>query len=81
MTVSGISEGRSNILLSFGRLPLSQKTAMISSRGIAPGRSHQDPRTDAARVLSSESLCRIFETVSPPREKARSTSVDVAINK
>ena len=66
------------ILLPFGRLPFSRKTAIISFRGTAPGRSHHAPSTEAARVLSSEREWRIFETVSPPREKALSTSVDVA---
>jgi hypothetical protein len=32
----------------------------------------------AARVDSSESECLILDTVSPPRENDRSTSVDVA---
>ena len=66
------------ILLPFGRLPFSRKTAIISFCGTAPGRSHHAPSTEAARVLSSEREWRIFETVSPPREKALSTSVDVA---
>ena len=74
MTIS-ISE-----LLPFGRLLFSLKTVIISSRGMAPGRSHHAPSTEAARVLSSESECRIFETVRPPRENARSTSVDVAVD-
>jgi hypothetical protein len=34
--------------------------------------------TAAARVDSSDRECLIFETVSPPHEKALSTSVDVA---
>ena len=51
---------------------------MISSQGMAPGKSHHAPSTDAAQVLSSERECRILETVNPPREKARLTSVDVA---
>jgi hypothetical protein len=43
-----------------------------------PGKSHQEPSTEAAHVDSSERECRIFETVNPPREKALSTSVEVA---
>jgi len=65
-------------LLFFGRLPLSLNAAIISSRGTAPGRSHHEPRTEAAWVLSSDSECRILETVRPLREKALSTSVEVA---
>jgi hypothetical protein len=78
MTTSDISEGRDDTLLSFGHLPLSLKTSIISSHGIALDRSHHAPSTDAAWVLSSESECRIFKTVSPPWEKVCSTSVDVA---
>jgi hypothetical protein len=59
-------------------LLLSRRDAIISSRGIAPGSEHQEPKTAAVRTDSSESECRIFETVRPPREKARSASVDVA---
>jgi hypothetical protein len=78
ITTSGSSEPVTVILLSFGRLALSRKTAMTSSCGTAPGKSHQAPRTEAARVVSSESEWRIFDTVSLPREKALSTSVEVA---
>jgi hypothetical protein len=69
------------LLLPLGRLFLSLKTAMISSRGMALGKLHQAPRTVAARELWSESECHIFETVKPPRENARSASVDVAVYK
>jgi hypothetical protein len=51
---------------------------MISLCKTAPGNSHHDPRTEAARVDSSESEWRILDTVRPPREKARSTSVELA---
>ena len=68
-------------LLFFGRLPLSLNTVIISSRGTAPGKSHHEPSTDAAHVLSSDSECRILDTVRPPQEKALSTSVDVARRK
>jgi hypothetical protein len=78
ITTSASSEPVTVILLPFGRLALSRKTAMTSSRGTAPGKSHHAPRTEAAHVLSSESEWRIFDTVSPPREKALSTSVEVA---
>ena len=79
-TISDISEGRDNMLLSFGCLPLSLKTSIISSRGTAPARSHHAPSTDTAQVLSDESECCIFKTVNLPWEKACSTSVDVAVN-
>ena len=48
--------------------------------GIKPGKVHHDPRTVAAWVDSSERECRILDTVSPPCENARSTSVEVANN-
>jgi hypothetical protein len=64
--------------LPFGHLALLSNTVMISSFGIAPGREHHDPKTEAARTDSSEREWRILETVKPPWEKARSTSVDVA---
>jgi len=60
------------------RLLLSLKASIISSRGIVPEKSHQEPMTAAARVDSSDRECLIFETVSPPHEKALSTSVDIA---
>jgi hypothetical protein len=60
------------------RLLLSLKIVIISSLGIAPGKSHHEPNTQAARVDSSDSECLILDTVSPPFENARSTSVDVA---
>jgi hypothetical protein len=75
------SEPVTEALLPFGRLPLSRKTAIISSHGTAPCKLHHAPRTEAAHVLSSEREWRIFDTVSPPREKARSTSVEVAKHK
>jgi hypothetical protein len=60
------------------RVLLSLNFDIISLRGIKSGRIHQDPRTVAAQVDSSVRECRIFDTVSPPRENARSTSVEVA---
>ena len=50
----------------------------ISPHGTKSGNVHQDPSTVAARVNSSERVCCILDTVSPPREKACSTSVEVA---
>jgi len=50
----------------------------ISPNGTKSVNVHHDPSTVAARVDSSERECRILETVSPPRENARSTSVEVA---
>jgi hypothetical protein len=67
------------VSLPLGRLVLSRKFAIISSRGMAPSSEHHDPKTVAARTDSSESECRIFDTVRPPRENARSASVDVAV--
>jgi hypothetical protein len=64
--------------LPLGRLLLSRRDAIISSCGMAPGSEHHEPKTVAARTDSSQSECRIFDTVRPPREKARSASVDVA---
>jgi len=66
--------------LPFGRLLLSRKTVTISSCGIASASEHHKLKTVAARTDSSESECRIFDTVRPPHEKARSASVDVAAN-
>jgi hypothetical protein len=59
-------------------LLLSQMDATTSSCRMAPASEHHEPKTVAARTDSSESECCIFDTVSPPREKAHSTSVDVA---
>jgi hypothetical protein len=64
--------------LPLGRLPFSRRDATISSRGMAPGSEHHELKTVAARTDSSERECRIFDTVRPPREKARSASVEVA---
>ena len=75
---SSPSEVKTTVLFPFGRLLLSRKTVIISSHGTAPGKSHHDLSTEAAHVLSSESEWHIFDTVSPPQEKALSTSVDVA---
>src|ERR1700734_4130022 len=61
-----------------GLLLLSLKAVMISSRGIACGKLHHELSTVAALVDSSEREWRILENVRPPRENARSTSVDVA---
>jgi hypothetical protein len=80
MCTSDPSEDTADTLLFFGRLPLSLKMAIISSRGTAPGRSHHFPNTDAACVLSSDREWHILDTVRPPHEKACSTSVDVANN-
>jgi hypothetical protein len=60
------------------RLPLSRRDVTNSSRGMAPASEHHEPKTVAARTDSSESECRILDTVRPPREKARSASVEVA---
>jgi hypothetical protein len=54
------------------------KVLVISSWGMALGKVQQDPNTVAAQTDLSERECLILETVSPPQEKARSTSVDVA---
>lgn len=62
----------------FGRLLFSLKRVMISPHGMAPGKVAQDPMTVAALTDWSDNECLIFETVNPPCEKARSTSVDVA---
>ena len=72
-------EDSEGTLLFFGHLLLSLKASMISLRGIAPGRLHHAPNTDAARVLSSDSECLILETIRPPCKNACSTSVEVAV--
>ena len=54
------------------------KVEMISSQGIAGGKSHYELNIVAALVDSSEREWCIFETVKPPHENAHSTSVDVA---
>lgn len=58
----------------FERRHLSLKTWMISPSGMSPGILLHPWRTVDARVESSDSLCRSLLTVSPPREKPRSTS-------
>jgi hypothetical protein len=60
-------------------LLFSLKASIISSQGMAPGKSHQEPMIAAAWVDSSDNECLIFEMVSPPHEKALSTSVEVAM--
>jgi hypothetical protein len=55
--------------------------SIISLCGIAPGSSNHDKRTDCARVDSSDRECLNFETVNPPFENARSTSVELALKK
>ena len=76
--LSSSSVIKTMILLPFGHLPFSRKTAIILFHGTAPGRSHHAPSAEAARVLASEREWRIFKTVSPPRKKALSMFVDVA---
>ena len=80
MAISETGVGAAAAALPFGRLLLSQNIVIISSCGIASASEHHEPKTLAARTDSSESECRIFDTVRPPREKARSASVDVAAN-
>ena len=65
--------------LPFPHLLFSLKASIISSRGMAPGKSHQEPMTATAQVDSSDNECLIFETVIPPHEKALSTSVELAM--
>ena len=77
-STSLVTTSTSDTSLPLGLLLLSLKVAMISSRGIAGGKSHHELNTVAALVDSSEREWRIFKTVRPPRENARSTSVDVA---
>jgi len=67
------------VSLPLGRLFLSRNFAIISSCGMAPSSEHHDPKTVAVRTDSSESECRIFDTVRPPHENVRSASVDVAV--
>lgn len=52
---------------------------IILSRGIAPSNLAQEPTTDAARTDSSDNEWRNRETVKPPLENARSTSVELAV--
>ena len=66
--------------LAFKRRHLSLKTWMISFSGMSPGILLHALRTVDARVDSSDSLCRSLLTVSPPREKPRSTSHEDAKN-
>ena len=54
------------------------KLDMMSALGISPGTFIHALRIVAARVDSSERLCRSLDTVKPPLEKPRSTSTDVA---
>lgn len=53
-------------------------SSMICAFGTAPSKVDQDPKTVAARADLSDSECRSLEMVNPPRENARSTSVEVA---
>ena len=57
---------------------LSLNSDTISPHGTKSGNVHQDLSTVAARVDLSKRVCRILDTVSPPCEKACSTSVKVA---
>ena len=61
-----------------GRLDLFLNESMIASFGITPSNLDQDPNIVAARAELSDSECRSLEIVKPPRENARSTSVEVA---
>src|ERR1700722_14152486 len=66
------------LLLPFRCLLFSLNVASSSLRGISPDMSHQDANTVATRVDSSLKECRILDTVNPPHENARSTSVEDA---
>lgn len=50
----------------------------MRSFGITPSNVDQEPKTVAARADLSDNECRSFDIVKPPRENARSTSVEVA---
>jgi hypothetical protein len=78
MTLAVASRPVVSLPLPLGLLLFSRKVVIISSRGMAEGKSHHELRTVAARVDSSDKECLIFDTVSPPRENALSTSVEVA---
>ena len=54
-------------------------SAMVSFSGIRSGSVDHEPRRALARTLASLKEWRRRDTVSPPREKARSTSVEVAV--
>ena len=75
------SASATSLPLTFGCLLLSWNEIMMSSQGIAEGKSHHEPSTVAAQVDSSVNKCRIFDMVSPPHENAHSTSVEVAAQK
>ena len=60
------------------REALSLNIRTISAVGIAPSNDIHDPRTVAALIDVSDKEWRSLETVRPPRENERSTSVDVA---
>lgn len=60
------------------RRDLSLKVWMMSASGIRPGILLQEFKSVAARVDSSDRLCRRLLTVRPPCEKARSTSQEDA---
>lgn len=62
----------------FGRLDLFLNKSIIVAFGITPSNLDQDPKIVAARAELSDNECRSLEIVKPPREKARSTSVEVA---
>lgn len=51
---------------------------MIRALGMTPSKLDQEPKTVAARADLSDKECRSLEMVKPPRENARSTSVEVA---
>jgi len=74
-----LSDSESAVFCFFlSRLDLFLKESMIFALGIAPSKLDQDPNTVAAWAELSDSECRSLEIVKPPREKARSTSVEVA---
>ena len=65
----------------FLRLRLPLNLSIISSCGIAPSSDIHEPTTHDAWVDSCVRACRNRDTVKPPLEKARSTSVDVAAHR
>lgn len=53
---------------------------MVSRAGMRSGIDDHDASNALARTLASLREWRRRDTVRPPREKARSASVDVAVN-
>ncbi len=68
-----------SVEVALGRFDLLSKSLTMSDSTTMPDIDDHDLRTTAARTDWSERECLYFEMVRVPREKARSTSTEVAV--